>query len=571
MLIKALPKPLRRHFVPAPDYASACSAAMQADDAPLTSALSRQLLRMTGTEIAQSAWDAASLPTHLRMRFVVTDDAGKPLDEGRDLEVLQRRYQDQVEESLVQFGDDSLERESVTDWNFGDLEECVDVDNRGVTMQGYPALQVKPDGSVGIRLFASVADANAAMPTGVRALYRLVLREEVRYLARKLPGIDVMALRFATFGSKQALVNDIVDAAIDHAFMPSGERPRTRDAFHGALESRRGELVGIANEMADSVADVLERHRLVARRIEGRIALSWIEAAADIKAQIASLIFEGFVTATGHTRLQRVPVYFEAMNKRLDAIDREPDKDRRRRSEFLPIWEAFQALPQPAGDGDYSNQHEGLRWAFEELRVQLFAQDLGTREKVSVSRLENRAGVDFALSNETANLAVLFNPYQFNKGGGSELTLGGFVNESGDNLLHGTLMARGKRQSGNSVYTLGAGFKAVYGELDIDEAIVINGSDTEKVGAVAIGLQAGVLLASSRHTPVELIGEAFMAPSITSFTDADRYTEIGARLQVEVIPQARAYLGYRRLSFDTNDYLGVRVDSGFHLGLNVSF
>jgi ATP-dependent helicase HrpA len=390
VLIKALPKPLRRHFVPAPDYASACGAAMQADDAPLTSALSRQLLRMTGTEIAQSAWDAASLPTHLRMRFVVTDDAGKPLDEGRDLEVLQRRYQDQVEESLVQFGDDSLERESVTDWNFGDLEECVDVDNRGVTMQGYPALQVKPDGSVGIRLFASVADANAAMPTGVRALYRLVLREEVRYLARKLPGIDVMALRFATFGPKKALINDIIDAAIDHAFMPNGERPRTRDAFHGALESRRGELVGIANEMADSVADVLERHRLVARRIEGRIALSWIEAAADIKAQIASLIFEGFVTATGHTRLQRVPVYFEAMNKRLDAIDREPDKDRRRRSEFLPIWEAFQALPQPAGDGDYSDQHEGLRWAFEELRVQLFAQDLGTREKVSVSRLENR-------------------------------------------------------------------------------------------------------------------------------------------------------------------------------------
>ncbi len=390
VLIKALPKPLRRNFVPAPDYASACCAAMQVSDAPLVSALSRQLLKMTGTEISLSAWDESVLPTHLRMRFVVTDDVGKPVDEGRDLEVLQRRYQDQVEESLVQFGDDSLEHESVSDWNFGDLDECVDVDNRGVTMQGYPALHVKADGSVGVRLFASLSDANAAMPSGVRALYRLVLREEVRYLARKLPGVDVMALRFAPFGTKNTLINDIIDASIDHAFMPDGQRPRTRDAFYGALESRRAELVGIANEFADCVADVLERHRQVARRIEGRIALSWIEAAADIKEQIASLIFEGFVTSTGQWRLRRLPVYFEAMNKRLDAIDREPDKDRRRRSEFLPVWEAFQQLPQPVGDGTYTDQHEKLRWAFEELRVQLFAQELGTSEKVSVSRLENR-------------------------------------------------------------------------------------------------------------------------------------------------------------------------------------
>ncbi len=181
------------------------------------------------------------------------------------------------------------------------------------------------------------------------------------------------------------------------------------------------------------------------------------------------------------------------------------------------------------------------------------------------------AGLDLALSNETANLAVLFNPYQFHAGGGSELVLGGFVNERGDNLLHATLMARGKRQTGNSVYSLGAGFRAIYGELDIDDEIVIEGADTETVGALGIGMQAGVLLASSRYTPVELIGEAFLAPSITSFTDADRYMEFGARLQVEVIPQARAYLGYRRMSFDTNDYDGLRIDSGFHFGLNVSF
>lgn len=185
--------------------------------------------------------------------------------------------------------------------------------------------------------------------------------------------------------------------------------------------------------------------------------------------------------------------------------------------------------------------------------------------------IADAAGLDLSLSNETANLAILLNPYQFSAGGGSELILGGFINETGDNLLYSTLMARGKRQSGNSVYSIGAGFRAIYGELEVPDDIVIAGADTETVGAIGLGMQMGVLLASSRYTPIELIGEAFLAPSIASFTDADRYTEFGARLQMEVIPQARAYVGYRRLSFDTNDYNGLRIDSGFHLGMSVTF
>lgn len=182
-------------------------------------------------------------------------------------------------------------------------------------------------------------------------------------------------------------------------------------------------------------------------------------------------------------------------------------------------------------------------------------------------------GIDLSLSNETANLAVVLNPYQFYAGDGSELVLGAFVSEAGDSLFQAALMARGYRQSasGESQYRLGAGLKAVYGEVEIPDEIQIDGEDSEKVGALGIGIQAGVLLASSRNNPIELLGEAFMAPSISSFTDAERYIELGARLQIEVIPQAVTYLGYRRLSFDTNDYEALRLDSGFHLGLKVTF
>ncbi|NND92493.1 MAG: ATP-dependent RNA helicase HrpA [Granulosicoccus sp.] len=390
LMIKALPKSLRRNFVPAPDFAAAANAAMTAQEGSLCASLSRQLQRMTGVAISQEDWDCSNLPAHLSMHFEVIGSQGQVLRSGRDLGVLQQAFVDEVEETLLRFSDNSIERDQVSDWNFGDLPESVNIERSGMTLQGYPALLVNRDG-VGIKLFATHASAMSAMPAGVRALYRQVLKEEVRYLQRKLPNIDVLSLRFTPFGSKKLLVDDIIDAAIDEAFIDRDNLPRTRDAFTAALESGRPALVGIAGELCDILGRVFEQHRQVAKRLEGSISLSWIEPAVDIRDQIAQLIYAGFVTRTGLSRLARLPVYFQAMNKRLDAIDMAPDKDRRRRAELLPVWESFKALPTERDDDPvYRQAHADLRWAFEELRVSLFAQDLGTREKVSVSRLEKR-------------------------------------------------------------------------------------------------------------------------------------------------------------------------------------
>lgn len=179
-------------------------------------------------------------------------------------------------------------------------------------------------------------------------------------------------------------------------------------------------------------------------------------------------------------------------------------------------------------------------------------------------------GLDLALSNETANLQFLLNPYQFYQGGGSELAVGGFISEQGDKLAHATLMARGYRQANGQQYSVGAGMKAIGGDVSIP-ATATEAETDESVGAIALGFQVGMLLASSEHNPIELAFEGFVAPSITSFSDAERYSEVGARIQVDVIPQARAYLGYRRMRFDTNEYNDVRVDRSLHIGIKLSF
>ena len=399
-MIKSLPKNLRRNFVPAPDYAKSCLESFRTDgfdrNQSMITGLAQVLRRLGGFEVSASAFDMDVLPDHLRMNFRVVGANGKLLRQGRNLAVLQKDYTGQLEEQLLGFNDNSLERDDVREWNFGDLPESVEIENNGVKMRGHPALQFVPAGNGGderiaLKLFASPQRAHHEMRRGVIALYKRVLHEEVKYLSRKLPGIDTLSLRFTPFGSKKQLIDDIVDTAISHTFVDEQPFPRQREEFLKQLADKRPQLVPVAGEICAQLELTFELYRQVARRLDGNLPLSWIEAVADIKDQVSRLIFPGFVHATGFEQLPRLQAYFRAISRRLDAIDHAPDKDRKRRSELLPVWERFKLLPQTDDERpDYQRQYSKIRWSFEELRISLFAQEIGTVEKVSVSRLENR-------------------------------------------------------------------------------------------------------------------------------------------------------------------------------------
>ena len=180
------------------------------------------------------------------------------------------------------------------------------------------------------------------------------------------------------------------------------------------------------------------------------------------------------------------------------------------------------------------------------------------------------AGLDIGLSDDTANIAVLLNPYDFRAGGGAELGLGGFLNETGDNLLFASLMAHGVRKLPNQQYNLGAGFKLVSGDIEISEDFQDGSGSSEEVGALALGFKAGYVI-PSRQNPMEFLVEGFFAPNITSFSGAENYTEFTARFQVEIIPQAITYIGFRRINFDTTDFNNVTLDNNVHVGFKLAF
>ena len=383
-MIKSLPKQLRRNFVPAPDFAERCIPLILGNPAiPLTEALASALLNLTGTKVNQDDWQKELWPDHLLMRVELLDEHGKTIDEGRNIEHLQRKYVDQIEETLASNESNAFERTDLTDWNFGDLPEWVEVQTQGVQMKGYPSL-VDEDGVLCLRLLATEQAANDAMHAGLRLLYKKCLQKEVKYLLRNLPGIDVLTLRFAAFGKSDVLKQDIVNAGIDQAFISDRAAPRTREEFYHILDSQKGELVNIVNDICTVLNVVFESHREVSRRMSGSVSLSWVEAIADIRDQISHLIYPGFVARTPPQRLNRLPVYFKAMLKRLDTLDSSPDRDRRRRAELLPVWENIKSLLENNPTPSVHN----VRWLIEELRVSIFAQELGAIDKVSVGKIE---------------------------------------------------------------------------------------------------------------------------------------------------------------------------------------
>ncbi len=181
--------------------------------------------------------------------------------------------------------------------------------------------------------------------------------------------------------------------------------------------------------------------------------------------------------------------------------------------------------------------------------------------------------LDLSLSDESANVSYVFNndplnPERLPARGGSELSAGIFFNEDESRIVHGTLLARGYRQTSTTQYQVSAGMRLLGGEVNVDGR---GASDDESVGALALGFQAGLLLRSADYNPVELTFEGFYAPSITSFSDAERYGHISVRLQMEIIPRASAYIGYRRIRIDTNDFDDLTLDRSAHVGLVISF
>lgn len=397
-LIKSLPKRLRRNFVPAPDYATACLADMPMSDKQgqpigLLQALTHKLKRMTGVEVALDEWQWHSLPAHLQFNFKVLGEKQKLLAQGRDLLALQQQLKGQVKQSLRAVATPDLEQDGLTGWSFESLPKEFTRDAGFYQVKAYPALTAGKN-AVAIKLFDTPQAANSAQRKGLSQLIRLNIPSPVNYLQQKLPNKAKLGLYFNPFGQVNKLIDDCIEAGIaflaEHFAKQQGVEVRDAASFAQCCDYVRSEI----NPQVLSIASKVEQGLTVAhgiqKRLKGNVPLSMINAHGDIKQHLQSLVFAGFVSELGVARLDDWGRYLRGIERRMEKLPVDPNKDRLQQRQIENVQQHYQQvlnkLPaqQPVPDALAE-----VRWMLEELRVSLFAQQLGTKNPISAKRIEN--------------------------------------------------------------------------------------------------------------------------------------------------------------------------------------
>ncbi|MGZ4718452.1 MAG: ATP-dependent RNA helicase HrpA, partial [Acidimicrobiales bacterium] len=385
-LIRSLPKALRRNLVPVADTARAFLDRMAADGVdperePLLDALERELGRIGGERIHRDDWRVDRLPPHLRLSFLVVDDDGAPVAQGDDLAALKVALVGEVRGAIAEAGS-GIEQSGLTEWSFGPIEHLVEREYGGQTVKAYPALVDEGD-SVAVRLLDSEAEQYASMWAGVRRLLRLTIPLSLKAVQAGLTNETRLALGWSPYPSAADLLDDCVSCALDELMAECGAGPdggvvwdaAAFDRLRAAVRPRLQPLVAV---VVGDVARVLATSREVGRRLERMTAPASAAAAADVADQRDALVYDGFVSGIGRSRLADLDRYLRAMVVRLD---KQPDAPARDRDVMATVhrvqrryYDVLDSLP--AGVAPSADLIE-IAWMIEELRVSLFAQTLG--------------------------------------------------------------------------------------------------------------------------------------------------------------------------------------------------
>ncbi|PJE79511.1 hypothetical protein CI610_01517 [invertebrate metagenome] len=387
-LVRALPKVLRRNFVPVPDYVQGALEAMSVCDSPLTQVLGRQLTRMSGILVPDDAWQQDVIDPCYHMNIRVLDENGKELGQNRNMKELQEQFAGRSEAG-IRAQSHAMEQDNLTSWSFGELPLSVSGQFAGMDIESFPAL-VDKETSVSIRLFEHSSYAREKNRQGLIRLLRFRLGSQFKFAVSVMKHLRQTQLLATHLVNHKQLVDDLQGVLADSVFLKSEkEWPHNKEAFESLVKERQSELVPDAEALDQLLFSLFTKAQAVTRGLKGRnIPFEQALSLADIKHQLERLIFPGFMTAAGMDNLSQYPRYLEAILQRLEKLPGQLSHDCQWTQELDEFQKQLvRAQGKSRKQKQVDTKLEAFRWKIEEYRVSLFAQRLGTRYPVSGKRL----------------------------------------------------------------------------------------------------------------------------------------------------------------------------------------
>ncbi|MCU8590998.1 ATP-dependent RNA helicase HrpA [Streptomyces sp. A13(2022)] len=398
-LIRSLPKPIRRHYVPAPNYAQAFLDRAVPLQEPLAVTMARELKRRVGVPLEAEDFDWAKVPDHLKITFRIVDERRRKLAEDKDLEALKLQLRPKARKALsqaaaataVRSGGESLERTGLTDWTIGTLSRVFETRRAGQPVKAYPALV--DDGpkanTVSVRLFDTEAEQAQAMWKGTR---RLILRNipvnPAKFASEKLTNQQKLGLSANPHGSIQALFDDCATAAADKLVADFGGPAWDEESYRKLYDKVRAEIVDTTVRTVGQVQQVLAAWQACERRLKAVRSPALLANLQDVRAQLDALVKPGFVTEAGIRRLPDLLRYLVAADRRLQQMPTGVPRDTSRMEKVHEMRDEYAWLLEQMPRGrPVPQQVLDVRWMIEELRVSYFAHALGTAYPVSDKRI----------------------------------------------------------------------------------------------------------------------------------------------------------------------------------------
>jgi ATP-dependent helicase HrpA len=390
LLAKTLPQKIRHKLGPLPEFADAFLAATPLDAQHMESlTLVEAITRYARTELnlvlPPDAFRPELLAAHLSMNFRVMDEHGRQLAMGRSLAQLRAELGEQAGEQFSAIAQPKAALSGITAWNFGELQEIMEIRQGAQTLIGYPALVDRGE-SVDLEVLDSPHKASSLHRDGLRRLFMLQLKEQTRYLEKNLPGLRDMGMQFLAFGDAASLKDQLLRVTFDRACMAE-PLPATQAEFLKRCEEGKTRLSLLAQEICRLVGGILAEYQGLQKKLQGM--KNFPQAERELTEQLSHLLPKNFIAATEWARLQHFPRYLKAVALRLEKLRADPARDARWSAEFNPLWQTWlrEDLKQKK-QGVSDPQLEQFRWLLEELRVSLYAQELRTPVPVSVKRLQ---------------------------------------------------------------------------------------------------------------------------------------------------------------------------------------
>ena len=444
LLLKSLPQKLRRHCVPLPDYAAKfCERVHEAGvfgRGDLIDAIILDIRTQITINVLTTDFKPETLPAHHFMNFKVIDEHGRQLDMGRNLATLQAEFGGQARQSFQKLAEVSgvsgtgtpgakvagaqvasrlqaqaqgaaanaatgkggapakgaaaaaapaspnatvSQHMGLTAWTFGELPELLEIVQGKLTLIGFPAL-VDKGTHCDLEVFDDPTVAARTHKIGLRRLFALQMKEQIKYVEKSIPGLQQMGMQFMALGSQEELREQIINKALDIACL---QDPLPLDAASFAKRQAEGKsrLVLLVNEIARLLSQVLTEFHGLPKRLQNIPPA----AATDIQSQLQGLVHKRFLTENEYTQLAHFPRYLKAINVRLEKLRADPARDTKLMAEWQSAAAPYlrQAKDRQAGKNTDPKLVE-FRWMLEELRVSLFAQELRTPMPVSAKRLQ---------------------------------------------------------------------------------------------------------------------------------------------------------------------------------------